>query len=492
MYPKLIVKMKAQSLLIVILFSFSIATQAQQADTTTAVKEVWTLSECVDYALANNLQVKRSELTVELSNVDHRQAKFALLPTVNTSGSYGYNWGRGIDPVTNQFISSQRNEYTSIGGNSAVTLFNGFRIQNTIKQTSVDLEASKEDLAKSRNDVSLNVISLFVNVVFNKELVQNAQLQLSSSQQQFERTQKLVSAGALPKSNELNLDAQVATNELNLINNENALNLSLLQLQQALQLPATDHFDVEVPVISLEDLVLDQTSEEIYKIAKGTMPEMKSAKLRIESSHYNVKAARGNLYPRLSISGSINTNYSSASASRFISDGGFIPIQTGYFVQGTNEPIYGLQPTGSFRQIYGFNDQVKDNIYKSVNLTLSIPIFNNFNVRSNLQRAMITKEQTTISAKEVDNTLRQNVETSFNNAIAASKSYNASLRQVQAREEAYRMAKQRFDIGAANYVEYQVAENDLFQARSDMARGKYEFIFRKKVLDFYQGKPLGF
>jgi outer membrane protein len=222
------------------------------------------------------------------------------------------------------------------------------------------------------------------------------------------------------------------------------------------------------------------------------MPEIESTKLRIESTFYGVKAARGNLYPRLSINGSINTNYSSSSATRFVPDGGFDQIETGYFVQGTNAPVYGLQPTGSFREIYGFNDQVKDNVYKSVNLTLSIPIFNGFSARSNLQRAMINNEQAKIAAREVDNALRQNVETSYNNAIAASKSFNSALRQVQAREEAYRMAKQRFDIGAANYVEYQVAENDLFQSRSDLARGKYEFIYRKKVLDFYQGLPLGF
>lgn len=484
--------MKAKFLFIIFLFSGCLAGLAQQRDSTTAGKEVWTLRECVDYALANNLQVKRSELTLELSSIDKRQSKLAMLPTLNGFGSYGFNWGRGIDPVTNQFVSSQRNGYTSLGGSSDVTLFNGFRVQNTIKQTSSDLEASEEDLAKSRNDVSLNVISLFVNVVFNKELVGNAQSQLSSSQQQYERTQKLVAAGALPRSDELNLDAQVATNELNLITQENALNMSLLQLQQALQLPANDSFDVEIPVIGAEDLVLDQTREEIYQIAKGTMPEIKSAKLRIESSWFGVKAARGNLYPRLSASGSINTNYSGNSATRFVPDGGFTQVESGYFVQGSNVPVYGLQPTGSYRDIYGFNDQVKDNLYKSVSLTLSIPIFNNFNARSNLQRAMISNEQAKISAREIDNTLRQNVETSYNSAIAASKSYNSSLRQVEAREEAYRMAKQRFDIGAANYVEYQVAENDLFQARSDMTRGKYEFIFRKKVLDFYQGKPLGF
>jgi outer membrane protein len=483
--------MKVKAPLVLFAFSICLTAVAQQSDSTFH-KDLWTLRECVEYALANSLQVKRSELDVELNSIDKRQSKLAMLPSANAQASYGFNWGRGIDPVTNQFVSSQRNGFTSLGASSGVTLFNGFRIQNTIKQSSLDLQASEQDLAKARNDVSLNVISLFVNVIFNKELLGNAKLQLSSSQQQFERTKKLVAAGSLPKSDELNLDAQVATNELNLINQENALNLSLLQLQQALQLPATDGFDVEVPEITAEDLVLGQTREEIYLIAKGTMPEIQSARLRIESSYYGVRAARGNLYPRLGISGSINTNYSSSSATRFVPDGGFNQFETGYFVQGTNAPIYGLQPTGSFREIYGFNDQVKDNLYKSVSLTLSIPIFNGFSARSNLQRAMISNEQARITAREVDNALRQNVETSYNNALAASKSYNSALRQAQAREEAYRMAKQRFDIGAATYVEYQVAENDLYQARSDLARGKYEFIFRKKLLDFYQGLPLGF
>ncbi len=267
--------MKIKTLLTIPLLCFCMVVLGQQQDST-AAKAIWTLRECVDYALANNLQVKRSELSLALSNIDKRQAKLAMLPTVNAFGSYGYNWGRGIDPVTNQFVSSQRNGYTSLGASSELNLFNGLRVQNTIKQASRDLEASEQDLAKSRNDVSLNVISLFINVVFNKELVENAKLQLSSSQQQLERTQKLVAAGSLPKSNELNLRAQVATNELNLINQENSLNLSLLQLQQALQLPARDDFDVEVPAITAEDLILDQTSDEIYQIAKGTMPEIRS------------------------------------------------------------------------------------------------------------------------------------------------------------------------------------------------------------------------
>jgi outer membrane protein len=486
--------MKAKTLLTLLSLLLTWPLLAQPADRVSG-EDLWTLRECVDYALANNLQIRRSELDVQLSVIDKRQSKLAMLPSANAQGSYGFNWGRGIDPVTNDFVSSQRNGYTSLGASSGVTIFNGFRIQNTIKQSNLDLEASEEDLAKSRNDVSLNVISLFVNVVFNKELVENARLQLESSQQQLERTQKLVAAGSVPKSDELNLDAQVATNELNLINQENALALSLLQLQQALQLPATDDFDVEIPDIAAEDLVIDQTREEIYQIARGSMPEIASAQLRIQSSRYGVRAARGQLYPRLSLNASVNTNYSSSSAAVFVPDGGQTRRTTRFFWRDANNdmiPIYEFQPNGSLQEIYGFHDQVKDNLYKSVSLTLSIPIFNSLNARANLQRAMINNEQAKIASREVDNALRQTVETSYNNAIAAAKSYNAATRQIDAREEAYRIAQQRFDIGATNYVEYQLAENDLFQARSDLARSKYEFIFRKKVLDFYLGKPLGF
>ncbi len=484
--------MKSKALLIVFLCC-SFAAVAQQSDSV-STRTVWTLKECVDYALGNNLTVKRSELSLELSDIDRRQAKLALLPSANAFTGYGFNWGRGIDPVTNQFVSSQRNGYTQLGASGDMALFNGFRLQNNIKQSNLEFDASGEDLAKTRNDVTLNVISLFVNVVFNKELLENARLQLSSSEQQLERTKKLVAAGSLPKSDELNLTAQVATNELNVINQENALALSLLQLQQALQIPANNAFDVEIPEITAEDLVLEQTRDEIFQIAKGTMPEIKSSKLRIESTYYSVKASRGNLYPRLSLSGSINSNYSSASESRLVPTGEIDTEPTGAFVEqgGIRQPVLMDVPVRVAQDIYGFKDQVKDNLYKSVSLTLSIPIFNNFTARAAVQRAIISNEQAKINAREVENQLRQTVETSYNNAIAASKAYNSSLRQVEAREEAYRMVEQRHNIGAANYVEYQVAENDLFQARSDLSRAKYEFIFRKKVLDFYIGNPIEF
>jgi outer membrane protein len=479
------------------LFSLASVTAWSQETPVPSTTTPWTLKQCVDYALANNLAVQRSTYNVEANEVNYTQSKMNFVPNLNASVQYGYNWGRSVNPVTNEFTTQEIN-YLSPSINSSVTIFNGLRIQNIMKQSSRDYQASLEDLQKAKNDLTLNIASLFVNVIFSKEQLANAKSQLSSSEQQLDRTKKLVEAGALPKSNELNLDAQVATNELNVITRENALTLALLQLKQALQLPASTPLDVVEPDVNVEDLVLDQDRNEIYEIARATLPEVKSANLKMESAEFGVKAARGNLYPRLSLSGSVNTNYSSASdRPHFVSDGGDPAItypQIGVVGGPGGTPVYSsdpvIVPSGSIVESYGRREQLEDNIFRQVSLGLTIPIFNALQSRAAYQRSVINRQLATISAKEIDNTLRQNVETAYNEALAASKTYNSSIRQVTAREEAFRMTKQRFDAGAVPYVEYQVAENDLFQAKSDLVRAKYDFILKKKVLDFYQGKPI--
>ena len=465
---------------------------AQQLDSV-PTQNHWTLKQCIDYAWANNLNVQRSMFNVESSEVDLRQAKLSRLPNVNANGQYGYSWGRGLDPVSNLFVTQ---EITSggIGANGTLPIFNGLRINNSIRQYKTANEAAEFDLQKTRNDVALTVANFFITVVFNKELVENARYQLTSTQQQLERTTKQVNAGALPMSEQLNLEAQVATNEVNLIQQENALSLSMLQLKQALQISDAQPFDVVIPQLDPQDLILDNSRDQIFEIARQSMPEIKSSKLKVESSHFGVKASRGNLYPRLSLVGTLNTNYSSVAESEFYPDGtaNFSQNPTGYVNQDFTSPVYAVIPNGAFRDTYDFSQQFQDNIYRTVSLQINIPIFNGFSSRADLQRSLIQSERAKIDEKEVSNTLRQNVETSYNEALAASKSYSATLRQVQAREEAFRMTQQRYEIGALNFVDYQVSENDLFRAKSDLLRAKYDFIFKKKVLDFYQNKPIEF
>jgi outer membrane protein len=308
------------------------------------------------------------------------------------------------------------------------------------------------------------------------------------------RTKKLAEAGSVPRANVLLLEAQSATNELNLIQRENALNLSLLQLKQALQLPASTPMDVEIPQINIENqLVLDKTSDEIYEIATMSMPEIKAAKLRQQTSSYALKSARGSYYPRLTLNGSLSTLYSSARKDITLEGVTLVPTDIGYLQSDITQRVYTdvANPQYSFSTV-GYQEQFKNNLGKGLGFNLSIPIFNGFATRSSVQRAAINRDLADISLLENENRLRQSVETAYNDAVAASKTYVASEKQVNANDEAFRVTKQRFENGAVNFVDYQTSENDLFRAQSDFLRAKYDFIFKKKILDFYQGLPLEF
>jgi outer membrane protein len=464
-------------------------------------KKIWTLKECIDYALQNSLNVKRSLLLVEGSQVNLDQSKFQMLPTLNGGSSFGYNWGRNIDPTTNEFIT-QRINSVNLNASSSFLIFNGLRLMNTYRQNDLDNEATQQDFTKAKNDVILSVVTFYTSVIFNRELFLNAQSQLTTTTQQLERTRRLAEAGSVPRGNVLDLEAQQATNELNQINRENALNLSVLQLKQALQLPASTQMEIEVPQLDIgSELVMTETSEQIYESALATLPEVKSAQLKLRSSLLGLKASRGSLYPRLSVNANLFSNYSSAAdRERFIGDGGQPTIfldesqPVGAVGGAGGAPVYGYSFRSSGTRVSGYsvNDQISDNLARSASLSLQIPIFNGYQARSGVQRSLISNQQASITLQDTENRLRQSVETAFNDAVASAKTYQSALKQVSAREEAFRMLKQRFDNGAVNFVEYQVAENALFQAKSDLVRAKYDFIFKKKVLDFYQGKPLEF
>ena len=460
----------------------------------------WTLRECIDYSLENNLDVLQSNLEVENARITLSQSRMSRLPDLAGNLLYGRSWGRSIDPTSNDFIT-QQTSFTTFNVGSSVTLFNGLRTMNTIKQDEGMTRASELDQQSIENMIVLNVVTFYTNVIFNKELYDNANAQLGSTQQQVERTRKQVDAGALPNSSLLELQAQEATNELNVINQENMLNLSLLQLKQLLQLPATEMFDVEVPELATpDDYIFVDSQEDVYEISQGVMPEVQSAKLKVQSAEYGIQASRGWLYPQLTLSGGLRTNYASvADRERFVSDGGDPTViqnpEIGY-VAGTGAAVYSLFPrqipSGSIVDGYPFPDQINDNLSKSVSLNLYVPIFNRFSARANIQRSEINYERNKIVLEKTRNELRQSIERAYNDVVAGSKSYGAAQKQVNAREEAFRVIEQKYNLGASDFVEYQVAENDLFRARSDLLRAKYDFVFKKMILDFYQGKPLDF
>ena len=461
---------------------------------------VWTLQECVDYALEHNLDIRQSLKNVENSSINLNQSKYSLYPSLNGSSSFQNNWGRSIDPTTNDFITQQIN-FLSFSANSSVTLFNGNVLRNQIKRDEQELRASQFDFDNSKDLISMGIVQNYMNVIFNTELYENAKAQLSSTTQQVNRTKIQVDVGALPISNLLELQATQATNELNVINQENALNFSLLQLKQMMQLPASTDVQIEVPALDIENLSSDEASvEQIFSIALENMPQIKAAEHRKLSSEIGVKIAKGNMYPSLLATGGLSTNFSSAAdRQRFVPDGGDPTVVTNPqigFVEGSNAVVRSLGeqviPSGEFVDSYGVGPQLGDNINWFAGVRMSIPIFNGMSTHSNIQRSIVNNDRSNLAWIQAKNDLRQNIETAYNDAIAAAKTYTSSEKQVLAREEAFRVVSQRFNLGAADFVEYQVAENDLFGARSDLLRAKYDLIYKKKVLDFYQGKKIEF
>ncbi len=341
----------------------------------------------------------------------------------------------------------------------------------------------------------LNVTLEFLTVVLNNELLENAQLQLEITKSQLETTSKQVEVGALPLTNKLDLIAQVESNEVQVINAENNLRIAYLRLKQLLLLSADTPFDIEIPnvdQIEIEEATL--TANSVYQEAQKIMPEIKSADTQVESAEIGVKIARGGMDPRLSVAGNMYTNYSSARTNRIL-DGdptiqtvpiGFVVVPDPFDVELPVFTDIEIPPT----EDYTIQTQLQDNWSYSVSLNLYIPIFNGLQSRSQHQRAKIYSEQTRILAQQTRQNLRQTIELAYTDAQAAAKTYNASIRQVESLTESFRAAEKSYNLGAMNIYDYQVSSNNLFMARSDLLRAKYNYIFTTKVLDFYLGKPL--
>lgn len=453
--------------------------------------KIWTLEECVNYARENNLTIRNSQLTQLQNEIAVKQSKFARLPNLSAGGSLGKSFGRTINPSTNAFVSRAFLS-GNLSANANVTLYQGGILQNTIKQNELNLQASAYDLEKAKNDIGLNVATNFLNVLLNREQLENAKFQLEVTSTQLERTKKLVKAGQDPLARQLDLESQLASNEVQVVNAENALSGAMLALKQAMQMSADEVLDISVPEIEVRDANMTVNApSRIYDIAVQNQPEVKSAELGIRSSTLGEEIAKGAFLPSLSLSGNLRSNYSDQEFTAIGTEVINLDQRQIGLVSGTNQPVFS-NPTGisAITEKTGVGTQLDQNFGQSVSLNLNIPIFNRLSNTSNLQRAQITKQRAEITTQNVKNQLRQSIETAYNNATASLKSHEASVKRVAALEESFRAADQRYNVGSANFVDYQVASNNLFAAKTDLVRAKYEYIFRVKILDFYLGNPI--
>lgn len=424
----------------------------------TQAQELWSLEKCVNYALENNIQIKQQVLNVNYRENQKNQAFYDMVPNLNSQLSHDFSFGRSLQ--YDNTYTNQSSQNTSFYIGSEITLFKSFAKQNTLKQKTLDFEATLKDLEKAKDDISLNVVSAYLDILFNKELVATSKEQLIVTQQQIEYNMQQVEAGSLAKGKLYETEAQLASEELTLTNYENQLKLSLIYLQQWLELPINETFEIVIP--NIDPVYLTQTligADTVFTRAVSERPEIISKELTSESYNKQVSIAKANLYPSLSLGASYYNNYNNK------------------YVDLNNEKI-------------GFSDQFKNNRRVNLGFTLSIPIFNGLSAQTNVKNAVISYENSRFELQAAKNTLRKEIEQAYANAVGAMKKYYSSEKAVNSAEEAFRYVQEKFNLGIVTPLEYNDAKNKVTSAQSSFIQAKYEYIFRVKILDFYYGKEI--
>lgn len=424
-------------------------------------QEIWSLERCINYAHENNIMIKQQELSTQIGENALMQSRMNRLPSLNANTQQNFNYGRSLDFSTNIY-EDQNTRSFSYNASSQVTLFNGFQITNTIKQNNLDLMAGLADLEKLKNDISLNIASAYLQILFNKELLAIAEGQVGITRQQVERTRRLVEAGSLPRGNLLEIEAQEASENVRVVNAQNQLTLSYLTLTQLLELPTAEDFSIEVP--DFEGIPVQVPAyqvEPVYEAALETQPQVQSAEYQVASSETGLSIAKGRRSPRLFLSG----NYGS----------GYQEIITGPYAD---------------RETPSFEDQIQNNARTSVSLGLSIPIFNSWQVNNAISNARIGVLNTEYSMQRIKNQLYQEIQQAYADVVAAHENFLASEKALVSIEESFRHTEQRFEVGLVTTVEFNQALNQLTATRSELLRAKYEYIFKTNILEFYLGNPI--
>ncbi|MDP3352543.1 MAG: TolC family protein [Flavobacteriaceae bacterium] len=433
--------------LIIILFGFIFQTSAQQ--------KIWSLEEAVNYALTNNLSVKQAELTTDLRNEDIVSAKGNRLPTLNASSSESFSFGSTINNE-NVRISRNRNS-TSFGVASSVTLFNGFRNLNTVKQAELGHKASILDLEKMKNDISLNVVNFYLNILFSKENIKVALEQLQISKLQLNKAQQLVAEGVKPRSEVLDAEATLANDEEKLVTAQNNLDLSLLSLAHLLQI-SPKYFDVQDLKLNIKSPELKyKNTDAIFDKAVAEKPEIKSAELDVENAVLAIDIAKSLYYPSLSFGYNFSTFY------------------------GHTE--------GMPNQL-SFMDQFEDNKSHNLNLSLNIPVFNGFKTKSGVSKANINSRLASYALDNEKLKLRETIERAYTDAKAALNQYIASEKSVLAQQESFKNSQDRYNLGAMTSFDFEQVRARLVSAQSNFINAKYNFVFKTKLLEFYYGIPI--
>lgn len=460
--------------------------------------EKWNLQRMVDYAMKNNISVKQADIQARITALQHQSNKLAVYPNANFSSGLGMQFGRSVDPTTNQFTTTQL-LFNNFNLSTGITLYNWGKLKNTISSSDFAVKASEAEIERAANDIALNVATYYLAVLSSKQQIEITLSQIASTNEQLENTRKRVDAGSLPELNAAELEARVAQDSINYYNAKSNFEQNILNLKGLLNLDMAVPFEIEIPTLDkIPVLPLAELEPAlVLQQALTELPQQKAANLRYKSAEYAVKAAKAGMYPTITFGGGLGTNFASSTnkitgvtlgASQF----------TGQFVNVNGTDYYIQQPTVQFTQGKkgfgemwdGYGVQLSNNFRQNVGFQINVPIFNNGSAKLNYQNSKLQLKQSEIAIEQSKQKLQQDIYMAHNNAIAALQRFNASEKTVETALRSFEYAKKRYEVGLITTLDLITNQNNYLQAKLTRLNNQFDYIFRMKLLEFYKGKGL--
>ena len=446
-------------IVVVIFTSLSFSSKAQK---------MWTLEDCINYAIENNLQLKQQEVSADIAKNNYDQSKYNFLPTLNGFANHNQNWGKTFSNDELAYVDEAY--YAGNFGLSAdLDIFNGFNNLYTLQENKYSFLANQKDVEVEKNNITLQIVLAYLQVLYDQELLEVAKDQVQTTTEQVSKTEKLVEVGNQAKGSLFEIKAQLAQEKVTLANAQNQLNLSILNITQLLNLESTDGFSIQQPEnLNIEETNILNSIDEVYEAANTIMPEIKGAEYRLKSSESALKKAKWSRSPSLSFSSLYYTRYSELA----------------------NHPtLYDTDPTNDVNN-YLVGDQIKDFAYTQIEFSLSIPIFNKMTTQQNINNAKLNVLNSKNAYKLQEQNLYKKIQQAHADATAAYASYQANIQASISTEESFKYTEQKYNVGLVDIIEYKIAKNNYTKAQGDLLQAKYEYIFKTKILDFYRGEQI--
>ena len=452
-------------------------------------QQKWNLQSIVDYAMANNINVKLQDVQARIAAVNLKQSKLSQYPNANFSNNISINSGNNQDPTTFSRIT-QTFLVAGLQLQSSADIFNFYSKRNNIAANNFEAQAANASTDKIKNDIALAAANAYLQILLSKETENIALVQIQQTQSQLGITRKQVNAGALPELNASQLEAQLAADSVNYINAKGNTTLNIFSLKALMNIDPATPFEIDIPPIDKIPVepIANLQPDYVFDIALKNLPQQRVNELRLKAAEKNIDAAKGSMYPTLSTFGSLGSNYNNKSRSVT----GFVPKISNIGsvnVAGTNYLVTTPSGTPIFDNI-GFTNQLSDNFRQAIGLNLSVPIFNGGSLRSNYERSKLNINTIQLQKEQDNQKLKQDIYQAYTAALIALEKFNAGKKTLAINELNLNYATKRFNVGMLGTFELITTQNNLLRSKLELAQSQFDYVFKMKVLEFYKGMGL--